>query len=119
MQRLLPVVYLLCCGCTTAKQVLPYDGPFKADHEYATVAPVAVWLGDMPFESGFPQPTPASRAVRDADVLAPDTHVRFVRKDHPYLVFLILTGDAKGRYAWLDQHSEDIRSFQELVTAPR
>ena len=119
MQRLVPAFLFLCCGCSTAKQVLPYDGPFKADHEYTTTAPVSVWLGDTPFESAFPQPTPPSRAVRDADVLPPDTPVRFVRKDHPYLVFLVLTGDAKGRYAWVDQLSEDIRSFQPLATTPR
>lgn len=119
MQRLLPAVFLLCCGCSTAKQVLPYDGPFKADHEYATTGPIAVWLGDTPFEAGTPQPTPAPRAVRETDVLLPGTQVRFTRKDYPYLVFLVLTGDAKGRYAWLAQHSDDVRSFQEIVTAPR
>ena len=119
MQRLLPAAFLLCCGCATAKQVLPYDGPFKADHAYTTTAPVSVWLGDTPFESAFPQPTPPSREVRDADVLAPDTPVRFVRKDYPYLVFLVLGGNAKDRYAWVNQDSEDVRSFQALTTTPR
>jgi hypothetical protein len=102
-------------GCASVKKLPPYEGPFQANHDYTVTGPVSAWLGDAPFESGDAlAPVPPQRAVRDAEVLPPGTRFQFVRKDAPYLVFLVRNGDAKGRYAWVDQHSEDIKSFEAV-----
>jgi hypothetical protein len=108
---------LLVTGCSTIKDVSPYGDPFRANHDYVATGPISAYVGDTPFESGNNVSVPDQHALRDADVLAPGTRVRFVRKDAPYLVFLVLTGNEHGRYAWVNQHSEDVPTL-ELAKEP-
>jgi len=103
---------VLIFGCSTIKDVSPYGEPFKIDREYVAAAPVSAYVGDTPYEPSHGISVPDQHQLRDPAVLAPGTRVRFVRKDAPYLVFLILTGDERARYAWVSQHSEDIPSLQ-------
>jgi hypothetical protein len=102
----------LWCGCSTMKDVSPYGEPFKIDREYVATGPVSAYVGDTPYEPASGVSVPDQHSLRDAAILVPGTRVRFVRKDSPYLVFLILTGDERARYAWVSQHSEDIPSLQ-------
>jgi hypothetical protein len=110
------ILVLLLGGCSTIKDVSPYGEPFTIDHDYVTSGPVSAYIGDTPFESASGMRVPDQHAVRDPDVLLPGTRVRFTRKDAPYLVFLVLTGSERGRYAWVQQHSEDIKSFQPVTS---
>ena len=105
---------IVFAGCSTIKDVSPYGEPFKIDREYVASGPVSAYVGDTPFEPTSGVSVPDQHSVRDAAILAPGTRVRFVRKDAPYLVFLILTGDERARYAWVSQHSEDIPSLQPV-----
>ena len=107
---------VLVSGCSTIKDVSPYGEPFKINNEYVASGPVSVYVGDTPFESASNVEVPDQHAIRDADVLAPGTRIRFVRKDAPYLVFLVLTGNERGRYAWVKQHSDDIPSLTPAQT---
>ena len=101
-------------GCSTIKSVSPYGEPFKIDDEYVASGPVSAYVGDTPFEPTSGVNVPDQHQVRDAAVLQPGTRLKFVRKDAPYLVFLVLTGDERARYAWVGQHSEDIPSLQPV-----
>ena len=106
---------IVASGCAAVKKLPPYEGPFQANHDYSAATPVSVWLGDTPFEAGNALVSPPpQRKVRDADVLPAGTRFQFVRKDAPYLVFLVRNGEAQGRYAWIDQTSEDLKNFQDI-----
>ena len=99
-------------GCSTIKDVSPYGEPFKIDREYVASGPVSAYVGDTPFEPASGVSVPDQHSLRDAAILTPGTRLKFVRKDAPYLVFLILTGNERARYAWVSQHSDDIPSLQ-------
>ncbi len=105
---------LFISGCSTIKDVSPYGEPFKIDQEYVAAGPVSAYVGDTPYEPASEVSVPDQHSIRDAAILAPGTRLRFVRKDAPYLVFLILTGDDRARYAWVSQHSDDIPSLQRV-----
>jgi hypothetical protein len=128
--RILLVFLLLgAFGCAALKKSPFYEGPFEAGKRYVTDAPVSVWVGDEPFESvsvwvgdeifepgartGEGAASPV-RAIRDPVVLVPGTPVEFVRKDSPYLVFLVKSGEHKGRYAWIYQHGQEVNRLSAV-----
>jgi len=116
--RILLVFLLLgAFGCAALKKSPLYEGPFEAGKRYVTDAPVSVWVGDEPFEPGARTGEGAAspvRAIRDPVVLVPGTPVEFVRKDSPYLVFLVKSGEHEGRYAWIYQHGQEVNRLSAV-----
>ena len=105
-------------GCAGLKKTPIYEGPFDTGSQYVADAPLSAYLDDVPFEHGgapgTPIPSPV-RSLRDPVVLLPGTRLEFTRKDSPYLVFLVKSGENEGRYAWIQQHGEDIERVSPIA----
>src|SRR5262245_36200817 len=103
-------------GCSTLKDVSPYGEPFRIDREYVAASPVSAYVGDTPIETDRNLNVPDQHSVRDAVVLAPGTRLKFVRKDYSHLVFLVLTGDERARYAWVNPDADGLTALQPVTT---
>jgi hypothetical protein len=108
-------------ACAAVKQTPPYEGPFDQGKVYVADTPLSAWVGDRPLEEGAALGSAIDspvRDVRDPMVLLPGTQLEFIRKDAPYLVFLLKSGEQSGRYAWINQHSEDIPDLSPIAVTP-
>lgn len=116
--RILLVLFLPgAAGCAVMQKSV-YEGPFEAGNRYVADVPLSVWVGDTFFVlgpgSGEMAASPV-RQFRDPVVLPPGIPLEFVRKDSPYLVFLVNSGEHAGRYAWIAQHDREVK---QLIAEP-